>query len=52
VEAKPIDLVAEVARGEVAIDLGGDGRLLMAEDALHGGGVGACHHQERGRRVP
>lgn len=52
VEVQAIDLGPEVARSEVAVDLGREARVAVAEDALNGRGVGARHHQERSGRVP
>jgi len=40
VKTKAVDLVSEVARREVAIDFRRDARVLVAQDALDGGGVG------------
>jgi hypothetical protein len=50
-EPEAVDLLLEVARGEVAVDLGRDARVLVAHDPLDGGQVGALHEQQRGRRV-
>ncbi|RYZ03017.1 MAG: hypothetical protein EOO73_29285 [Myxococcales bacterium] len=35
----------------MAVDLHGDARVAMTEDALDGGGVGAGHHQQARRSV-
>jgi hypothetical protein len=50
-EPEAIDLLLEVAGGEVAVDLGRDARVLVPHDPLHRGQVGALHKQERGGRV-
>src|SRR4051812_14105285 len=46
VEHEPVDLLAEVAWGQVAVDLRRDAGVGVAHDALYCSGVGAGHHQQ------
>ncbi|HZL17504.1 MAG TPA: hypothetical protein VFG23_07140 [Polyangia bacterium] len=47
-----MDLLLEVARREVAVDLGGEARIRVAHDPLDGDQIGAVHEQQRRGRVP
>ena len=51
-EAEAIDLVSEVPGIEVQICLGGDARIAVAHDPLHGGEVRAPHRERAAGRVP
>jgi predicted nuclease of restriction endonuclease-like (RecB) superfamily len=46
-----VDLGLQVARRQVPVDLHGDARVAVPQDALDGGGIGAGHHEEARRRV-
>jgi len=50
-EPEAVDLLLEVAGGEVPVHLRRDARVLVPHDPLHGGQVSALHKQERGGRV-
>ncbi|HEY0468554.1 MAG TPA: hypothetical protein VGC79_30375, partial [Polyangiaceae bacterium] len=51
VETQAVDLRLQVAGREVAVDLGGDAGIAVAEDALDRGGIGAGHHEQAGSGV-
>ncbi|MCK8499642.1 hypothetical protein M0222_17845 [Myxococcus fulvus] len=51
-EREQVEALAHVLHVEVAVDLRGDGRVRVAEDALHGGQRDARLEQQGGGRVP
>jgi hypothetical protein len=51
-EREVLHLSLQVARAEVAVELGRRARILVAHDPLNRCEVGAAHQQQRGRRVP
>jgi hypothetical protein len=49
---EPIDLAPQVVRHQVTVGFGGDPRIAVTEDSLHGAWVHARHHEQARRRVP
>src|SRR5262249_47244673 len=47
-----IHFSAQIARSEMAVDLGRQLRITVTHNTLHGRWIGSCHHQQAGSSVP